>query len=309
MERIVTLTMNPALDIGTRVPSVAPEIKLRCAAPQFHPGGGGLNVSRAIRFLGGESTAVFTAGGPIGDMLIHLLGEEGITNRPIPIAGITREGFAVYEESTKMQYRFNMPGPVLGADEWTACLEAVFDLNPAYIVASGSLPQGVPAEFYGEITRYARQYHIRVILDTAGDALHKAFGQGVYLMKPNLHELELFAGEKIRDENHVRGLARRLIAEGLAEIIVVSMGAAGASLITEGRYVHLRAPLVNIQSRVGAGDSMVGGLAMGLAAGRPLLDAVRFGMAAGSAAVMTPGTELCRREDAYRLYEQIAINS
>ena len=309
MEKVVTLTMNPALDVGTRIQSVASEIKLRCASPRFHPGGGGINVSRAIRFLGGESTAVFTAGGHIGVMLTQLLADEGIANHPIPIAAITRESFAVYEESSKLQYRFTMPGPELSADEWIACLEAVFDLNPAYIVASGSLPGGVPVEFYGEITRYARQYGIRVIVDTAGEALNKAFGKGVYLMKPNLHELELFSGEKVRDENHIRNIARRLIAEGLAEIMVVSMGAAGASLITSSDYVHLHAPIVKIQSKVGAGDSMVGGLVMGLAAGRSLLDAVRFGIAAGSAAVMTAGTELCRREDAARLYEQIAAAS
>ncbi len=308
MEKIVTLTMNPALDVSSRILSVAPEIKLRCAAPRFHPGGGGINVSRAIRFLGGESTAVFTAGGHTGTMLTRLLRDEGIASSSIAIAGITRESFAVYEESTDLQYRFNMPGPELSADEWIACLERVFDLNPAYIVASGSLPQGVPIEFYGEITRYARQYDIRVIVDTAGEALNKAFGKGVYLMKPNLHELELFSGEKVRDEAHIREVARRLIAEGLAEIMVVSMGAAGASLITRDEYVHLRAPIVKIQSKVGAGDSMVGGMAMGLAAGRSLLDAVRFGIAAGSAAVMTPGTELCRQEDAYRLYEQIAVD-
>lgn len=309
MEKIVTLTMNPALDVSTGILSVAPEIKLRCARPRFHPGGGGINVSRAIRFLGGESTAVFTAGGHTGTMLTRLLRDEGIGSSPIAIEGITRESFAVYEESTGLQYRFNMPGPELSADEWIACLERVFDLEPAYIVASGSLPQGVPIEFYGEVTRYARQYGIRVIVDTAGEALNKAFGKGVYLMKPNLHELELFSGEKVRDEAHIREVARRLIAEGLAEIMVVSMGAAGASLITGDEYVHLRAPIVKIQSKVGAGDSMVGGMAMGLAGGRPLLDAVRFGIAAGSAAVMTPGTELCRRADAYRLYEQISVTS
>lgn len=309
MEKIVTLTMNPALDVGTRIQSVAPEIKLRCASPRFHPGGGGINVSRAIRFLGGESTAVFTAGGHTGAMLTQLLTDEAIANHPIPIAGITRESFAVYEESSALQYRFNMPGPELRADEWIACLETVFDLNPAYIVASGSLPRGVPVEFYGEITRYARQCDIRVIVDTAGEALNKTFGKGVYLMKPNLHELELFSGEKVQDEDHIRAVARRLIAEGLAEVMVVSMGAAGASLITESDCVHIRAPIVKVQSKVGAGDSMVGGIVMGLASGRALADAVRFGIAAGSAAVMTDGTELCRRCDAWRLYERLAAAS
>jgi len=307
METIVTLTMNPSLDISTHIQTVAPEIKMRCAPPTFDPGGGGINVSRAIKFLGGESTAVYTAGGHTGMMLTELLNKEGIPNQPVPIDGLTREGFAVYEESSTLQYRFNMPGPQLDADEWIACLETVFDLNPKYIVASGSLPPGVPVEFYGEITRYAQEYGIRVVVDTAGEALNKAFGKGVYMMKPNMHELELFSGEEIEGEEHIRDVARRLIAEGLAEVMVVSMGAAGASLITATEYAHMRAPMVKVQSKVGAGDSMVGGMVMGLAQGRDLIDAVRFGIAAGTAAVMTPGTDLCREADTLRLYEQITV--
>ncbi len=308
MEKIVTLTMNPSLDISTSIHTVAPELKLRCDAPQFHPGGGGINVSRAIRFLEGQSTAVYSAGGHTGSMLTQLLDNEGITNQVVPIKGLTREGFAVYEESSTLQYRFNMPGPELDASEWITCLETVFDLNPKYIVASGSLPPGVPIEFYGELTRYAKQYDIRAIVDTAGDALRRAFGNGVYLLKPNLYELELFSGEKISGEDHIREVSRRLIADGMAEVIVVSMGAAGASLITKSEYAHMRAPIVPIQSKVGAGDSMVGGLVMGLAQGRDLLDAVRFGIAAGTAAVMTEGTELCRLSDTKRLYEQITVS-
>jgi 6-phosphofructokinase 2 len=308
METIITLTMNPSLDISTSIQTVAPELKLRCDAPTFHPGGGGINVSRAIQFLGGQSTAVYPAGGHTGTMLTQLLDAEGITNHVVPIQGLTREGFAVYEESSTLQYRFNMPGPELDATEWISCLETVFDMNPKYIVASGSLPLGVPIEFYGELTRYAKQYDIRVIVDTAGDALKRAFGNGVYLMKPNLNELEMFSGEKILGEDHIREVARRLISEGLSEVMVVSMGAAGAALITSTEYTHMRAPMVPIQSKVGAGDSMVGGMVMGLAEGRALSDAVRFGIAAGTAAVMTKGTELCRLSDTQRLYEQISIS-
>lgn len=307
MDKIVTLTMNPSLDISTRIQTVAPEIKLRCARPSFDPGGGGINVSRAIKFLGGESTAIYTAGGHTGVMLTQLLNEEGILNHPVLIDGMTREGFAVYEETSTLQYRFNMPGPELNADEWIACLEAIFELEPQYIVASGSLPPGVPIEFYGEITRYAKDYGIRVIVDTAGEALNKSFGKGVYLMKPNLNELELFSGQQIEGEDHIREVARLLISEGLSEVMVVSMGAAGAALITETEYAHMRAPLVKVNSKVGAGDSMVGGIVMALAQGRTMIDAVRFGIAAGTAAVMTPGTDLCRESDALRLYEQITV--
>jgi len=308
MEKIVTLTMNPSLDVSTSIGTVAPEIKMRCANPSFDPGGGGINVSRAIQFLGGESTAVYTAGGHTGIKLQELLDEEGIPNQPVSIDGMTRQGFAVFEVTSTLQYRFNMPGPDLSADEWINALETVFDLNPKYIVASGSLPPGVPIEFYGEITRYASAYGIRVIVDTSGEALNKSFGKGVYMMKPNLNELELFSGEHIEGEDQIRNVARRLIAEGLAEVMVVSMGAAGASLITADKYVHMRAPLVKVQSKVGAGDSMVGGMVMGLADGRDLVDAVRWGIAAGTAAVMTPGTDLCRKSDTERLYEQISVS-
>lgn len=309
MDKAVTLTLNPALDVATRIESVAPEIKLRCAAPSFHPGGGGINVSRAMRFLGGQSSAVYAAGGHNGAMLTRLLTDEGIDNHPVEIAGITRENVVVYEESTGLQYRFTMPGPALSADEWSACLEALFNLNPAYIVASGSLPPGVPLEIYGEITRYAREYGIRVILDTAGDALNRAIGKGVYLLKPNLRELRRFAGEAIRDESQIRAAGQRLIAEGLAEVIVVSLGAAGAAVITSADCVFLRAPIVPIQSKVGAGDSMVAGIAMGLARGFELIDAARLGVAAGSAAVMTAGTALCRAEDAWRLYDEVSLSA
>ncbi|MCY3833324.1 MAG: 1-phosphofructokinase family hexose kinase [Chloroflexi bacterium] len=308
MKKVVTLTLNPALDVATSIGSVAPEIKLRCAAPAFHPGGGGINVSRAIHFLGGQSSAVYAAGGHIGALLKRLLDEEGIDNHPVSSAGITRESLVIYEESTGLQYRFTMPGPALEADEWIACLETLFDLEPAYIVASGSLPQGAPVEIYGEITRYARESGIRVILDTTGDALNRAIGKGVYLLKPNLRELERFAGESLAGEAQIRAAGERLIAEGLAQVMAVSMGAAGALLITSAECLHLRAPIVPIASKVGAGDSMVAGIVLGLARGFALIDAARLGVAAGSAAVMTAGTRLCRGEDAWRLYDEVAVS-
>ena len=308
MDKIVTLTLNPALDVATRVGSVAPEIKLRCAAPAFHPGGGGINVSRAIGFLGGRSSAVYAAGGHNGAMLTRLLTDEGIDSRAVEIAGITRENVVVYEESASLQYRFTMPGPELSAEEWIACMEAAFSLKPAYIVASGSLPAGVPPEIYGEIARYARQNGIRVILDTTGDGLKRAIGKGVFLIKPNLRELARLTGGVIAGESQIRAAGQGLIAEGLAEVMAVSLGAAGAALITSEDCVFLRAPIVPIRSKVGAGDCMVAGIVLGLARGCDLIDAARLGVAAGSAAVMTAGTALCRAADAWRLYAEISIS-
>lgn len=306
MQKIVTLTLNPALDISASVDSVAAEIKLRCGPARMHPGGGGINVSRAIHFLGGSSTAVYAAGGHTGAMLASLLEAESIVAHRAPIAGTTRENFVVYESSTTLQYRFNLPGPELSAEECSACLDAVFAQDPAWIVVSGSLPAGVPLQIYGEIARTAQERGVKVIVDASGKALRHALDAGVFLLKPNLRELENFAGAKLDDENAIKSAARTLIADGLTQVLVVSLGAAGAALITADAFQRIPAPIVKPRSKVGAGDSMVAGLTLALAQGRDLVDSLRFGIAAGSAAVMTPGTRLCRREDAERLYRQIA---
>lgn len=183
----------------------------------------------------------------------------------------------------------------------------VFSQEADYIVASGSLPPGVPDDFYAQLAKRAQDTASRVIVDTSGDALAALVHANVFLMKPNLREVELLSGEKFRDEGHLIEIAQRLIEEGMAEVFVISMGASGALFITAGTSAMMRPPVVPIQSKVGAGDSMVGGIVWSLARGDALEVAVRYGIAAGSAAVMTPGTELCRREDVLNIYERIAI--
>ena len=307
MRAITTLTLNPSLDVATSIHSVAPEIKLRCAAPGFHAGGGGINVARAVHFLGGAALAVYAAGGHTGAKLAQLLDAEGIARRAMPIAGTTRESFTCYEDSSGLQYRFTLPGPALAEAEWRACLDACFDASADCLVVSGSLPGGVPADFYAELAERARAHGGRLIIDSAGDAVKSARNRGVYLLKPNLRELSRLAGGQLRDESDIKSAAQQQIADGLAEVLLVSLGAAGAALATSADYTKLRAPIVPIRSKVGAGDSMVAGIALALARGESLLDAARFGVAAGSAAVMTPGTQLCRRHDAERLLPQVKV--
>src|SRR5438552_1262281 len=167
---VVTLTVNPAVDISSSVEHVAPERKLRCRAPRKEPGGGGLNVSRALHELGGQSLALYLAGGPNGCLLAELLNRAGVENRAIPIEGATREDFTIVGESSGSQFRFIMPGPEVTNTEWQRCLtelEAV-DPQPQYVVASGSLPPGVPADFYARVARIAKQGDSRLILDTSG---------------------------------------------------------------------------------------------------------------------------------------------
>lgn len=308
MPQIVTLTVNPAVDKSANVDNVVPEHKLRCDRPRFEPGGGGINVSRAVKKLGGESVAYFAAGGPVGDMLTDLLLDEDVHATRLEINGAwTRENLVIYEESSGTQYRFGMPGPELN-EEWSEyCLERLKAIDPApdYIVASGSLPPGLPVDFYARVAETGKEMGSRVVVDTSKEALVRAAGTELFLLKPNLRELSQIAGRDLEEEDQQVEAARKLIERGKAEVVMVSKGAGGALLVTDDGSQHLRTPTVPIQSKVGAGDSTVAGVVLALARGMEVYDAVRFGMAAGAAAVMTPGTELCRREDAERLFEKI----
>lgn len=306
LPRIVTLTMNPTIDTSVDVEQVAPTHKLRCGPPRRDPGGGGINVSRAIQRLGGSSLALYTAGGHYGQLLRDLLSAAELEHHPISIHAQTRENFTAHAQSSDQEYRFVMPGPKLSAAEWRHCLDAVGELDPppAYLVISGSLPQGVPENFYAQVVQLAHRRQIRVVVDTSGPALRAAADAGVYILKPNLRELSQLVGHDLQDETDQEAAARELITQAKSEIVLVSLGSAGALLVTADHMERIRSPTVRIASRIGAGDSTVAGFILALARGEELPAAARFGVAAGAAAVMTPGTELCRRADTERLYAQ-----
>ncbi len=307
MKPVLTLTMNPTIDINTSIDHVTPERKLRCGPVERDPGGGGINVSRAIRNLRGESVAIYPSGGPCGRILEGLLDIEGIVHRPVRVKDWTRESFIVLEESTGQQYRFGTPGHHMKKEEWERCLEEVrmSEPKPIIIVASGSLPPGVPEDFYACIARIGRDLGSLVILDTSGPALGKALNEGVYLVKPNLKELRQLMGRPLSEENEQEAAAMQLIRDGKARLVVVSAGAGGAFMATGNEVQWMRSPTVPIRSKVGAGDSMVAGIVFGLAHGVPVREAVLLGLAAGAAAVMAPATKLCRREDVERLYARM----
>jgi 6-phosphofructokinase 2 len=307
MDSVVTLTLNPAIDTSTRVSTVAAEHKLRCAPPRHDPGGGGLNVARAISQLGGTARVLYTAGGVNGQLLRELLAQFAVQQQPITISGDTRQSFTVLEQSSDLQYRFNLPGPELQAHEWQAALSLLAEIDPApaYLVASGSLPPGVPADFYAQVAELGRERGAKVIVDTSGEPLRKAAAAGIFLLKPNLRELGMLAGRELNSEAAQEQVARDLVHSGSCEAVVVSLGAAGVLLVTAELCRRMRSPTVPIVSKVGAGDSTVAGITLALARNQSLVEAVRFGVACGAAAVMTPGTELCRRDDAEQLYAQL----
>ena len=311
MATIVTLTPNPAIDLSTAVDRIVPMLKLRCTTQRRDPGGGGVNVARVVKRFGGDVEAILPAGGVTGDMLRRLIEDEGVPNRIVPVEAATREDISVTELSTDSQYRFVLPGEPLREAEWRACLAALAATAPAprLVVGSGSLPPGVPNDFYAQAAAIAAKLGAKFFLDTSGPALAAAIEHGVTLIKPNLNEMRQLIGKEFADQAECMAAARGLIDSGRVEVVALSLGHLGALLIT--KHQVLRAPAIPIQAKssVGAGDSFLGAMAFSIAKGDPLVDAFRLGAAAGAAALINEGTELCPTAEAYRLSAQVQIES
>lgn len=306
--KIVSLTLNPALDKSTSIDRLQAQKKLRCKEPVYHPGGGGINVSRAIKILGGESLAIYAGGGPVGDKIEELLKKEEVNQQRVNVKENTRENLMVVENLTGNHFRFGMPGANAGQEGLQKCLDAIKNLpdDVKYLVASGSLPPDAPDDFYGTIAEIAKSKNIKCIIDTSGKALVKASEMGVCIMKPNLGELSTLAEKKEISGLEQEKIAKKIINEGKADILIVSLGARGAMLVTKDSIEYVVPPTVKQDSTVGAGDSMVGALVLSLSRGDSLQDAVRWGVAAGTAATITPATELCRKKDVEKIYNWLS---
>jgi 6-phosphofructokinase 2 len=304
MAKIATLTLNPALDVSTGTEAVRPTHKLRCSAPRIEPGGGGINVARVAHALGGDVTAVFPCGGATGATFEKLLRDTGVPIAPVPIAGATRESLTVDETESGAQYRFVLPGPVLAEAELDQLLQTVIGLDgpPAYVVASGSLPPECDPAIFHKLCGLCGKIGARLVVDTSGPALAALEGGCAWLIKPSLREVQDLVGRELASEADECAAARELRARGFAEVVVVSLAERGALLVAEGSELRMPAIEVPDGSAVGAGDSMVAGLTLALAADKSLEEALLYGIAAGAAALITPGTELARREDVERLY-------
>ncbi len=304
---IFTLTLSPAFDKSTSVDHVLPEHKLRCDNPIYQPGGGGINVSRAIKKIGGTSVALYPIGGDSGNHFKALLTEEGIEQITFQVKNWTRENFIVVERSTNHQFRFGMPGTEIYKEEWEQMLAVIQDPNNTfeYFVVSGSTPKGVPNEFYTRLAQIVRQKNARLILDTSGDALKHSLKEGIYLCKPNINELSEIVGKNLITKAQQEAAALEIIKDGKVEILVVSLGADGALIASKEGIHYAVPPKVEKKSTVGAGDSMVAGMTLALSKNKGHADVIKYGVACGTAATMNFGTELCKLEDVERIYKSL----
>jgi 6-phosphofructokinase 2 len=304
--KIVTVTFSPCIDKTTSVADFIPEKKLRCASPVYEAGGGGINVSRALVKLGGDSIAIYPSGGCTGTLFDRLLAKDKVKSKVVRSESETRENFIVVKESTGEQYRFGTPGTFLAEHEWRACVQLLEDETDVdFIVASGSLPPGVPLNIYGTIASIANRRKAKFIVDTSGEALAHAINEGVFLVKPNLNELGALTGKPVATTAQITEAAKQIIEEKNCKAVVVSMGGAGAIFVSDQYAEKIPVPKVEVKSTVGAGDSMVAGIVLRLSNGDNILEAVQYGLACGTAATINPGTELCKKEDADRIFLQI----
>jgi 6-phosphofructokinase 2 len=303
MPEILTVTMNPAVDVSTSVDRIEPVRKLRCRAERREAGGGGINVARVVHRLGGDVLAAYLAGGVVGEQLKKLVARESVADLVIPISGETRESFTVTDETTKDEFRFVMPGPTLTDAEWRAALEVIEKVaeGERYLVVSGGLPGGAPADFHAHLGRLAKRTGARFVVDASGPQLKAALEAGVYLAKPNLRELQDIVAGDLGDRSGQVRACRDLIEAGKAEILALTLGSSGALLVTRNQAWFSEPLPVKVVGTVGAGDSFLGALLWSLSKSLGLDDALRNAVAAGSAALLTEGTQLASAEAIRRL--------
>ncbi|KGJ03631.1 sugar kinase [Paracoccus halophilus] len=304
---ILTITLNPALDISTSVARVVPDEKLRCSEPSFDPGGGGTNVSRAIRAMGGTSRALVALGGAAGQRMADMLARIGISVIRLPAPGETRQSLTADDETTRQQYRFVMPGPEWCEDDVARALNAATDAaeHNCMVVLSGSNPPGVPARFAAMLAERLQGSGARLIVDTSGEALAtvaRATDRRTDILRMDDAEAEALAGRPLPYRADTAAFAASLVASGAARGVIVARGRDGNIIATDEGIWHAEAARVPVRSKVGAGDSFLAGFTLGYARGWPVADALGLAGAAASATVQTPATELCRGEDVERLF-------
>ena len=304
--RIVTLTLNPALDLVSQAEAVRPVRKIRTTGDHIDPGGGGINVARVIHALGGETLAVIMTGGVTGRYVEDLLTATHVPWRAVPIDGRTRICLTVLDRASGLEYRFVPEGPLVSSAEWDATLAAIEQIEGGWLVASGSLPRGAPSDAYAMIARLAVRRGLRFVLDTSGPAFGAALGHGIELVKPSLGELEAHAGRPLPEPAQQEAETLKLVRSGAARMVALTLGAGGALLAHPDGVVRMPALPEPVHSTVGAGDAFLAAMTLSLARGAAPKEALAWGIAAGAAAVAQIGTAQVERTEVEKRYGRLA---
>jgi 1-phosphofructokinase len=286
---IATVSPNPSIDRTVEVDHLERGATLRCSADHVDPGGKGLNLSRALLKNGVTTVAVFPAGGVEGSHLVALIEEAGVPVVPVPIGQPVRTNITVAEPDGTVT-KLNVPGPALGAGEVRELLDAAVGAaaGAEWVAGCGSLPPGVPNEFYAELLDRLADAPCEVAIDSSGPAFQAALEHRPSLVKPNREELAEATGRSIDTLGHVVEAAEVLRARGVARVLV-SLGADGAVLVDDAGATHGETAPITVRSAIGAGDAMLAGF---LAAGGDGVKALANALAWGAAAASLPGSRM-----------------
>ena len=306
---IYTVTLNPALDKTVEIPGMALDTVNRITEMRTDPGGKGINVSKVIAKLGGESCAAGILGGGSGKMLEKLLEGEPFATRFRFVEGQTRSNLKIIDRERHTNTDINEPGlTVTDADLDALLHELLAELRPGDIVVlAGSLPKGAPQDTYRTWTAACKKAGARVFLDADGALLAEGLKAAPYLIKPNDDELSRLAGKKLETLEELTAEGRKLLERGI-ERVVISLGGRGALYLRKGSTIYAEGLRVPVGSTVGAGDSVVAALAYAEAQGLSEEEAVRLPTAAGAANVMCSGTQAAEREAVEALLPKVRFS-
>lgn len=304
---IYTITLNPTLDITYTLDCFEFGESVKAKDVQKSPGGKGINVSRALRSMGVESVAMGLIGGYSGEEVIHLLQQEGLILQIVRIKNETRTNVIVIGEQDGKELVIRAAGPVVEQTE-TECITNIFFRvanRPEVLVLSGSLPKGVRKDIYYSIIKEGRSRGTKVVLDAGGEPFKLGIEAGPYLIKPNLEELEELAGRELISDGAVIEYCRELLRKEIS-IIAVSLHGQGALLVTSNEVYKGNVPKIEGDT-VGAGDSMVAGLVIGITESKNLEESFRMGLACGVSAVANQGPGLCEPEYYDRMLPRVEV--
>lgn len=309
---ILTVTLNPTMDVSTTVSRLVDHQKLRCSGEQEQVGGGGINVAMVSQSLGANVSAFWPIGGWRGQEILEQLTRDGIRSINTAIAQENRQCFTVYETDTEHEYRFVLPGPTLNEAEQAQCLSSILAHLPRqFLVLSGSLPQGVTTDFYAKVIHAVKQADpsLRLVVDTSGPALTASLEAGVFLFKPSLEEFGDLTGQQNSSLMQCASLCRDLIRKGRAQIIALTMGAQGSLVVSDDQAWHVPSLNIKVTSTVGAGDSYVGGFIHAYTQTHDLTHAAKLGTAAAAAALQTQGKLTFDSSKIKQLADQVMLKA
>lgn len=305
---IYTLSLNPALDKTLIINDLIYEEVNLVQEVYLDAAGKGINVSKAIKNLGGKSIALGFLGGQTGELIKELLKKDSINHKFITIPGETRTNLTIFDSSTKKTIKINEKGPLITPVEIKLLFDQLAQLypKPSYFIISGSLPPGVSSNIYQEIVTFFQKQRVKVILDSDKEALKDGVKSAPFLIKPNLSELNRLTGVKASSWKEIVKSVQGILKLGV-KIIVVTLGEKGALLISKDLFLKVTPPKVPVRGTIGVGDAFLAGLVLKLSRRSSLEEALKFACACGSASVSLSGTQVCTKNEAEALLKKIKL--